>query len=111
MAPIIQAENLRKIYIVGKVEVPALREVSFSVEPGEFVSVIGPSVSGKSTLFYILGGLTPPTSGRVMIDGTDMGRLSDAQRTRLRVVRVRCAALHAPYIKTRRVCRACGGRR
>src|SRR5438105_8801473 len=84
MAPIIQAENLRKIYIVGKVEVPALREVSFSVEPGEFVSVIGPSGSGKSTLFYILGGLTPPTSGRVMIDGTDMGRLSDAQRTRLR---------------------------
>src|SRR5947209_816114 len=84
MAPIIQAENLRNIYIVGKVEVPALREVTFSVEPGEFVSVVGPSGSGKSTLFYILGGLTPPTSGRVMIDGTDMARLSDAQRTRLR---------------------------
>jgi putative ABC transport system ATP-binding protein len=84
MAPIIQAENLRKIYTVGKVEVPALQEVSFSVEAGEFVSVVGPSGSGKSTLFYILGGLTPPTSGRVLIDGTDMARLSDAQRTELR---------------------------
>lgn len=84
MAPIIQAENLRKIYSVGKVEVPALQEVSFSVETGEFVSVVGPSGSGKSTLFYILGGLTPPTSGRVLIDGTDMARLSDAQRTELR---------------------------
>jgi putative ABC transport system ATP-binding protein len=84
MAPIIQAENLRKIYSVGRVEVPALQEVSFSVETGEFVSVVGPSGSGKSTLFYILGGLTPPTSGRVLIDGADMARLSDAQRTELR---------------------------
>ena len=81
MAPIIQAQNLRKIYVVGKVEVPALREVSFSVEPGEFVSVVGPSGSGKSTLFYILGGLTPPTSGRVFIDGIDVAGLTDSQRT------------------------------
>ncbi len=84
MAPLIQAENLTKIYRVGQVEVPALQGVSFWVEQGEFVSVIGPSGSGKSTLFYILGGLTPPTSGRVLIDGIDMARLTDAQRTELR---------------------------
>jgi len=84
MAPIIRAENLSKVYHVGKVEVPALQQVSFAVEPGEFVSVVGPSGSGKSTLFYILGGLTPPTAGRVFIDGTDVAGLSDSQRTELR---------------------------
>ncbi len=84
MPPIIQAENLAKTYHIGKVEVPALRGVSLSVERGEFVSIVGPSGSGKSTLFYILGGLTGPTSGRVTIDGEDYSRLSDAERTRLR---------------------------
>src|SRR5919204_1402516 len=84
MAAIIQAENLSKIYRIGKVEVPALRGVSLEVQPGEFVSVVGPSGSGKSTLFYILGGLTGPTSGRVLIDGVDFSRLSDAERTRMR---------------------------
>jgi putative ABC transport system ATP-binding protein len=84
MAPIIRAENLSKVYHVGKVDVPALQQVSFAIEPGEFVSVVGPSGSGKSTLFYILGGLTPPTSGRVFIDGTDIAGLTDSQRTDLR---------------------------
>ncbi len=84
MPAIIQAENLTKIYKLGKVEVPALNGVSFSVETGEFVSIVGPSGSGKSTLFYILGGLTPPTSGLVFIDGTDFGKLSDAERTEMR---------------------------
>ena len=84
MAPIIEAENLAKIYRVGKVEVPALRGVSFAVERGEFVSIVGPSGSGKSTLFYLLGGLTRPSSGRVVIDGDDFSRMSDAQRTAAR---------------------------
>jgi putative ABC transport system ATP-binding protein len=84
----IQAENLGKIYRAGKVDVPALRNVSFSIEPGEFVSVVGPSGSGKSTLFYILGGLTGATSGRVLIDGVDFAQLSDAERTRMRKTKI-----------------------
>src|SRR5213592_4380345 len=84
MPHIIQADNVSKVYHVGKVEVPALRGVSFNVERGEFVSIVGPSGSGKSTLFYILGGLARASSGRVVIDGDDFTRLNDAQRTRMR---------------------------
>jgi putative ABC transport system ATP-binding protein len=84
VAPIIQSENVTKVYHIGKVEVPALRGVSLAVERGEFLSVVGPSGSGKSTLFYILGGLTRATSGRVLIDGADFARLSDGQRTEMR---------------------------
>ena len=84
MPPIIQVENITKVYRIGKVEVPALRGVSFAVERGEFVSIVGPSGSGKSTLFYIMGGLTGPTSGRVLIDGADFAQMSDSQRTAMR---------------------------
>jgi putative ABC transport system ATP-binding protein len=84
MNPIILAEDVRKIYRVGKVDVPALRGVSLEVQPGEFLAIVGPSGSGKSTLFYILGGLTRASSGRVVIAGTDFSRLSDAERTHLR---------------------------
>lgn len=84
VAPIIQVENVAKIYRIGKVEVPALRGVSFEVQRGEFVSIVGPSGSGKSTLFYILGGLTQASSGRVVIDGDDFASMSDAQRTEMR---------------------------
>jgi len=82
--PIIQVENVTKIYHRGKVDVPALDGISFEVEKGEFVSIVGPSGSGKSTLFYILGGLTRATSGRVAIDGADFAQLSDGQRTEMR---------------------------
>ena len=84
MAPIIQVENITKVYRIGKVDVPALRGISFEVERGEFVSIVGPSGSGKSTLFYIMGGLTKATSGRVLIDGDDFARMSDGQRTEMR---------------------------
>jgi len=84
VSAIIQVEDVRKTYRVGKVEVAALRGVSLAVETGEFVSIVGPSGSGKSTLFYILGGLTRADSGRVIIDGADFAVLTDAERTRLR---------------------------
>src|SRR5512132_2556328 len=84
MPPIIQVENVTKVYHVGKVEVPAVRGVSFAVEAGEFVAVVGPSGSGKSTLFYMLGGLARADAGRVVIDGDDFSKLSDAERTRMR---------------------------
>jgi putative ABC transport system ATP-binding protein len=82
--PIIVADKLSKTYRVGKIAVPALKEVSFAVEPGEFVTVVGPSGSGKSTLFYLLGGLTRATSGSVLIDGVDFAKLSDRERTEVR---------------------------
>jgi putative ABC transport system ATP-binding protein len=84
MEPIIATENLRKIYRVGKVDVAALRGVDMAVQEGEFVAVAGPSGCGKSTLLHILGGLTPPTSGKVLVDGNDFSCMKDAQRTKFR---------------------------
>ena len=80
----IQVQNLTKVYRVGEVEVHALRGVNLKIERGEFVAIVGPSGSGKSTLFHILGGLTPPTSGTVLIDGRDLVKMSEADRTELR---------------------------
>ncbi len=82
--PIIEAKQLGKIYRTGKLEVPALRDATFSVEPGEFLAIVGPSGSGKSTLFYVLGGLTSATAGSLTVSGQDFSRLSDAERTRFR---------------------------
>ncbi len=84
MKPIIVAKDLGKTYRSGKLQVPALRNASFSIEQGEFVAIVGPSGSGKSTLFYVLGGLTAPTTGSVEIDGVDFAKLSDADRTKMR---------------------------
>jgi len=82
--PVVKAEDLWKIYHAGKVEVPALRGINMEVQEGEFVAIMGPSGCGKSTLLYVLGGLTPPTSGRMLVDGNDLGEMSDGQRTLLR---------------------------
>ena len=82
--PIIEVEAVTKIYHMGGVEVPALRGVDFSARAGEFLAVLGPSGSGKSTLFHIIGGLTPPSAGRVRVAGRDLTTMSDAERTSLR---------------------------
>jgi putative ABC transport system ATP-binding protein len=83
-AEIIRVRDLCKIYRTGGVDVRALRGVDLGVRRGEFVAVIGPSGSGKSTLFNILGGLTPPTSGEVWIDGVDLRKMGESERTELR---------------------------
>lgn len=84
LEPLIVTEDLKKVYRVGKIDVPALRGVNLAVQEGEFVAVVGPSGCGKSTLLHILGGLTGPTSGRVCVDGNDFTIMSDADRTRFR---------------------------
>lgn len=84
MAIILQTDDLVKNYKIGKMEVPALRGVSLKVEEGEFVAIMGPSGCGKSTLLHLLGGLLSPTSGKILIDGEDLAKVSDAQRTDIR---------------------------
>jgi putative ABC transport system ATP-binding protein len=84
MSAILQTEDLKMIYRVGKVDVNALRGVNLSVAPGEFIAIMGPSGCGKSTLLHILGGLLKPSSGRVIVDGEDLAAMSDAARTDLR---------------------------
>ena len=74
---ILKVENLTKLYGKGENKVVALDNVSFSVEKGEFVAIVGASGSGKSTLLHLLGGVDKPTSGKVYIDGTDIFNLND----------------------------------
>jgi len=76
---ILRAENLTKIYGKGENEVRALDGVSFSVEKGEFIAIVGPSGSGKSTLLHILGGVDRPTSGKVYMDGQDVFAQNEEQ--------------------------------
>jgi putative ABC transport system ATP-binding protein len=84
MEPIIQVENLSKTYHMGMVDVEALRGVSFNIQPGEFIAIIGASGSGKSTLMNLIGCLDTPTSGAYVLDGH---RVSDMNDTELSAVR------------------------
>ena len=72
---ILKVENLTKTYGKGTTKVTALDNVSFSVEKGEFVAIVGASGSGKSTLLHLLGGVDRPTSGKVFIDGNDIYKM------------------------------------
>ena len=76
---ILRVENLSKIYGKAETEVKALDNVSFSIEKGQFVAIIGPSGSGKSTLLHILGGVDKPTSGKVYVDGCEVYAQNDEQ--------------------------------
>ena len=87
----IEVTGLTKIYNLGLVEVAALKGVSVKIEKGEFVGIMGPSGSGKSTLLHQLGLLDTPTSGRILLNGTDVSLLDDEARTRFRL-------LHLGYV-------------
>lgn len=76
---ILRVENISKIYGKGETAVKALNDVSFSVEKGQFVAIIGPSGSGKSTLLHIIGGVDRPTSGKVYVDNTDIFQLDETK--------------------------------
>ena len=80
-----EAVNLKKTYMLGKIPVEALRGVNLRVEKGDFLAVLGPSGSGKSTLLNLIGALDKPTSGRLLIDGVDVSTLSDNRLADLRL--------------------------
>jgi len=85
MKPVLQVNSLSKIYRVGSIETPALREVNLSVHSGEFVALAGPSGSGKSTLLHLMGGLDKPTAGEVWLDGVRIDGFSKARLAHLRL--------------------------
>lgn len=82
--PLIKTENLNKVFVRGDEEIRAIRDLSLSIEPGEFISITGASGSGKSTLLYILGLLDRPTSGRYFLQGNPVENLTDTERAQLR---------------------------
>jgi putative ABC transport system ATP-binding protein len=84
MTTIVEAENVKKTYLLGKVPVEALRGVNLKVESGDFLAILGPSGSGKSTLLNIIGALDKPTDGSLRIEGVDVSKLSDNQLADLR---------------------------
>lgn len=84
MTHVIEARDLRKVYKMGEVEVEALRGVSFTIERGEALSIMGPSGSGKSTLMNMLGCLDRPTSGEYVLDGESVATLNDDQLANIR---------------------------
>lgn len=88
MAQILQVQDVKKSYRMGRVLVPALRGVTFDVEEGEFLTIFGPSGSGKSTLLHLMGGLDRPDEGNILIDGTDILKLNDAGLAELRLTKI-----------------------
>lgn len=88
MTALLEARDIKKIYRIGKVSVPALRGVTFKVTKGEILAVFGPSGSGKSTLLHILGALDRADEGKVFVDGIDLSTLSDNELADVRLRKV-----------------------
>ena len=86
--PMVAIRSLRKVYKVAEHEVVALDGVTLDVSAGSFVAIMGASGSGKSTLLHVIGGLTAPTAGRVLVEGRDLGAMADAERTAFRRRRI-----------------------
>ncbi|MFB3889431.1 MAG: ABC transporter ATP-binding protein [Candidatus Bathyarchaeia archaeon] len=84
MTTVVEAIDLKKTYMLGKVPVEALRGLNLKVESGEFLAILGPSGSGKSTLLNLIGALDKPSSGKLLIEGTDISTLNDNQLTDIR---------------------------
>ena len=82
--PLIEIKDLSKTYVVGDNQVHALRKVSLDIESGEFVTIVGPSGSGKSTFMHIIGCLDKPTSGRYVLSGRDVSKLSNDELAHVR---------------------------
>lgn len=80
----IETINLSMTYRSGNVDVPAVQNLSLTVNHGEFIAIMGPSGCGKSTLLHLLGGLLQPTMGKILIDGIDIAKLTDSDRTAIR---------------------------
>ncbi|QIB92709.1 ABC transporter ATP-binding protein [Methanosarcina mazei] len=80
----VEVSNVRKSYMLGKMEVPVLSNISLRIEKGEFLAIVGPSGSGKSTLMNLIGCLDRPTEGQVLIKGRDLDGMSDEELARLR---------------------------
>jgi putative ABC transport system ATP-binding protein len=82
---VIEIEQMTKVYEIGDIKVPALRGVSFTIAPGEYVAIMGPSGSGKSTLMNLIGCLDKPTTGLYRLDGVDVSALNDADLANIRL--------------------------
>lgn len=88
MKTVLDIENVFKSYKLGKIEVPVLNDINLTVNEGEFAAIMGPSGSGKSTLMNLIGCLDRPTSGRMIIAGMDISKLSDIELARIRGKRI-----------------------
>jgi putative ABC transport system ATP-binding protein len=80
----LKTQDVSKIYLLGKREVPALNNLNIQVKKGEFVAIMGPSGSGKTTLLNIIGAIDKPTSGQVLLDGIDVGKMPENQLYKIR---------------------------
>ncbi|MBN2362484.1 MAG: ABC transporter ATP-binding protein [Deltaproteobacteria bacterium] len=86
--PIVEVQGVKKVYRQGSLEVPALRGIDLTIQPGEFTAICGPSGSGKTTLLNLIGALDKPTAGSIKIEGKELGGMTRRQLSRLRRDRI-----------------------